>query len=577
MQATIKTIILSALLALLSSTAFAEFKESHQASQTRKLAESIMRNAATQAFSNDNVRTFQPKASGEISPRIVGGTEATPGAYPWMTVLLIASEPNAFAAKYCGGSLIRKDLIVTAAHCVAFLVDPSAIDVAVGAHNLSAITAQDRISVSAIFIHPNYNDILLDNDIAVLKLSRDTTQTPLSIIDTSLFAQIEAAGGLFTVMGWGTLFEEPVEFPNALQEVQVPYIDNQACIDALLVLDSTVSLTNNQICAGLALGGKDSCQGDSGGPMVYSINDNWYLTGIVSWGLGCAQPNGYGVYTKAANYTEWAIQVADALYVQPRYDFQYVGITQTNEWVTFVTNFSPEATVIQDISVSDNTAFSISENHCLNINLNTNDQCMLVLTFNPTTAGLISATVTITESNSSITTAELTGRGMASIAANTALDTSGWTWYSGVDTVWTEDQVSNSVNASSMRSGFIVDEQSSHIQTYIEGPGTLSFRWKVSSEFNFDFLDFIVDGELVDYMSGEIDWLTQTVQLDPGAHTIRWSYTKDFTESAGSDAAWLDDVRFAPKAKDSDGGGSLAWFFLLTIAIGRSLLVAPRK
>jgi len=285
--------------------------------------------------------------------------------------------------------------------------------------------------------------------------------------------------------------------------------------------------------------------------------------------------------------------------VQSNYDFQYVGITETNEWATLVSNFAPEATLIQDISVSGDTAFSISENHCLNTILNPNDQCQLELKFKPTTAGFKSAVVSITENNGNTHTVVLVGSGLTPIAANAALDTKEWTWYSGVDAVWIEDQASNSVNASSMRSGVIVDVQSSHIQTYIEGPGLLSFRFKVSSEADYDYFDLVIDGKRMGYASGEIDWFQQTLQIAPGTHSIRWSYIKDFSVSEGMDAAWLDNVSYermeeskytgnnpgnalatkpnrTSEAKDS-GGGSLAWFFLLTIAIGRSSLLASRK
>ncbi|MFV1984012.1 MAG: trypsin-like serine protease, partial [Thiohalomonadales bacterium] len=63
------------------------------------------------------VTSITPQST--IIPKIVGGTDALAGAYPWMAVLLIASEPNASKAQLCGGSLIAEDIILTAAHCVA--------------------------------------------------------------------------------------------------------------------------------------------------------------------------------------------------------------------------------------------------------------------------------------------------------------------------------------------------------------------------------------------------------------------------------------------------------------------------
>ena len=70
----------------------------------------------------------------------------------------------------------------------------------------------------------------------------------------------------------------------------------------------------------------------------------------------------------------------------------------------------------------------------------------------------------------------------------------------------------------------------------------LSFKAKVSSEGKYDYLNVYVDGTLVRSLSGELDWNTYSIMLNPGTHTVKFAYEKDFLFSDGEDTAWLDDI-----------------------------------
>ena len=79
------------------------------------------------------------------------------------------------------------------------------------------------------------------------------------------------------------------------------------------------------------------------------------------------------------------------------------------------------------------------------------------------------------------------------------------------------------------------------------GQGTLSFKWRTSSESNYDKLHFIVDGTEVTNISGERSWATYTRTFSTdGSHTVEWKYDKDDIVSKGSDCGWIDDVVWTP-------------------------------
>lgn len=98
--------------------------------------------------------------------------------------------------------------------------------------------------------------------------------------------------------------------PSILQEVSVPVINNTVCESMYRAAGYIEHIPHIFICAGWRRGGFDSCEGDSGGPMVIQRPDKRFLlAGVISWGIGCAEPNQPGVYTRISEFRDWINQI----------------------------------------------------------------------------------------------------------------------------------------------------------------------------------------------------------------------------------------------------------------------------
>ena len=238
-------------------------------------------------------------------PAIISGTVAAEGAWPWQASLVLNSASSTQAGHNCGGSLISRDFVLTAAHCTSGRT-AAELRVMLGRNTLSAAGGQE-IQVAEIIQHPDYDPTTYDNDIALLRLeSPATLNDRVQTIDiaTTGHAGKFAAGVLATVTGWGDIDPSSAAvYPDSLYQVQVPIVEQATCVANYAVNNSVV--TDNMLCAGVPEGGIDSCQGDSGGPLVARNGSNWLLAGVVSWGNGCALPNFPGVYARVASFTDY--------------------------------------------------------------------------------------------------------------------------------------------------------------------------------------------------------------------------------------------------------------------------------
>ncbi|KAM9321314.1 coagulation factor X [Gastrophryne carolinensis] len=228
--------------------------------------------------------------------RIVGGKDCRRGECPWQAVLI--SDEN---EPFCGGTILSRQFILTAAHCMN---QTKYFKVVVGEMNTQKIDGTESThKVEKIIIHPKFVKATYDFDIAIVKLREPLNYTDNIIAaclpDPDFADQVLMKERQAMVSGFGRLHERGLQ-ATKLQMLYVPYIDRQTCKES-----SKFSITENMFCAGYDKEKMDACQGDSGGPHVTPYRDTYFVTGIVSWGEGCAQQGKYGVYTKVSKLNKW--------------------------------------------------------------------------------------------------------------------------------------------------------------------------------------------------------------------------------------------------------------------------------
>lgn len=230
--------------------------------------------------------------------------------WPWQVGL--RRSPSA-RFPFCGGTLIRDNVVLTAAHCFPSNPSPSSYWVRVGDKDLYTTESQEEnIRALRIIRHERYDKPdRHDNDIALIILSRRVTlrnnvhvaclpstgDPPVPQTNANDRKKAECF-----ITGWGTTRQGGYQ-SNTLHEAEVTFYSREKCKNVYRNLEEF------QLCAGYEDGGVDTCQGDSGGPMVCrkSREDprTFVVRGVTSYGYGCAQRGKPGVYTSVYYYMDW--------------------------------------------------------------------------------------------------------------------------------------------------------------------------------------------------------------------------------------------------------------------------------
>nr|API81377.1 venom toxin [Hemiscorpius lepturus] len=241
--------------------------------------------------------------------RVIGGDDLPDSnrysslySWPWMAGLYKKKTPNAII---CGASVISSNYLLTSAHCV-YPRDSRTEEEYIVRLGSTFSSSGTNYGVEEVIRHPDYQPMLFDNDIALLKVNATLDYVPVCLPPPGMYRS-SFVNRTATVLGWGlTTYDS--EFSDVLKHVKVPIIPNKDCKKTYK--ERLVNITNNMICAGEE--GKDACAGDGGGPlMLQSRGGKWIVIGLVSFGVGCGESGYPGVYTSVPKYLHWLADNTD--------------------------------------------------------------------------------------------------------------------------------------------------------------------------------------------------------------------------------------------------------------------------
>ncbi|KAM6226080.1 LOW QUALITY PROTEIN: serine protease 53-like [Porphyrio hochstetteri] len=250
-----------------------------------------------------------PSAGGQRElGRVVGGSAAHPGEWPWQVSLQLRGE------HFCGGTLVTPQWVLSAAHCFqgpnGSRAEPREWLAVVGRLRLQEEGGQERPVVEVV-IHERYRRVEGGHDLALARLETPVTLGPR--VGTICLPRAQhpfAFGAPCWVTGWGHVAEN-VSLPagSPLQKVALDLLSPGTCnclYSNLRRRELARPARPGMVCAGGSQGGRGACQADSGGPLACGApGGRWVQAGVLSFAVGCARPNGPVLATALAAHAGW--------------------------------------------------------------------------------------------------------------------------------------------------------------------------------------------------------------------------------------------------------------------------------
>ncbi|XP_046476241.1 uncharacterized protein [Neodiprion pinetum] len=243
----------------------------------------------------------------EYMARVVQGSVAQKGAYPWQASLRVRGHSR--SNHWCGAVIISPLYVLTAAHCLEGY-NKGTYFVRAGDYNTEVDDGTEvEANIEDYYIHEDFRKgQRMNNDIALVMLKGQGIPLGRNIMPICLPPEnVEYLPGLnCTISGWGSIESGKSVQSHFLRFGWVPILDQSVCQADYVYGEGAIS--DGMVCAGYLNEGVDSCDGDSGGPLACIHNNAFTLYGLTSWGKHCGEANKPGVYVRIAHYKKWIEQ-----------------------------------------------------------------------------------------------------------------------------------------------------------------------------------------------------------------------------------------------------------------------------
>ncbi|XP_070534294.1 transmembrane protease serine 2-like [Ptychodera flava] len=230
----------------------------------------------------------------DVTARIINGMDAPLGGFPWQVSIRRVGDVHS-----CGGTIISRRWIVTAAHCI----DEEGLAVAVKAGFVDPdvdSSHMQTVEVEALYYMENFTSSTYDGDFGLIYTTKPFTLNnfvkPACLPPRDITFE---AGDYAYISGWGQVWEIG-SYPSHLRYARIPIIPDEACKLHIYVK------TDAMICLGYGRHYIGTCYGDSGGPVSYLAQDGlFYVIGATSFGYTCAGPRDPQGFAKVTSYYDW--------------------------------------------------------------------------------------------------------------------------------------------------------------------------------------------------------------------------------------------------------------------------------